>query len=236
MLPPMVGVQPPMYSAQPPRYRVQPQTYSVQLPGHSLFRPVHNFRVPVQPIPNNFVRMSGPLPLPPPPPPSQIPPFHSPAFPFTLRRYNSKLSLVCHIIAFIRIIFESYFSTYHQIRCSFRRGNSIVFMIPRMYTRPSLMEYIVGGPGMQPNLIRFSVFQTWGIQFPDISTPPPIPRSLQLVPRPWRSGRPENQREGSGMASSANRAPFQGAGRAVRNRFRRSEGGHGRNRKRARKH
>ena len=236
MLPPIISTQSPMYSAQPPRYSVQPQTYSIQLPGHSLFQPVHSFRVPVQPTPNNFILMSGPLPLPP-PPPSQIPPFHSPAFPFTLRRYNSKLSLVCHIIAFTRIIFESYFSAHHQMRCSLRCINSILFMIPRMYTRPSLIEYIVGGPRMQPNLIRLSVFQTWGIQFPDISTPPPpIPRSLQLAPRSWRAGRPENQRESSGVVSSANRASFQSSGREVMNRARRSEDVPGRNRKRARKH
>jgi len=66
-----------------------------------------------------------------------------------------------------------------------------------------------------------------------------MPRSFQLVPRPSRPGRPENQREGSEMASSTFRAPSQGASGAIVNRVRRSRDRHeefGGNRKRARRH
>ena len=236
---PTANVQPQRYGEQPPRYIVQPPAYSVQLPGHSLFQSGHNFQVPMQPTPYDF----APIPMQPPrllpPPPARLPPVDSPFFPFTPRRYNCRFSLLCHIIAIIRIIFESYCFAYRQLRSSFRYGNGIICIAPRVYTEPTLIEFIVGGLGMQPNLIRLSVFQALNTQFPDISTPaPPMPHSFQLVPL-FRPEQPEIQRENSGMEDSASGAPSQDPSQASVSRVRRSGdrgGGSGENRKRARKH
>ena len=159
----------------------------MQPPMYSLFPPVHNLQVPSSRLSmHNFGSTFAP------PPPQRPPPlpFYPLFSPFTVRDYDIRFSLLCHTVAFIRIILESYCATYHQVRPWFRSGNTAIRLVPRIhiYSQPTLIEYILGGPGTQPNLIPLSIFQVLGIRFPDISTPPPLMSDqyhFTLVPG-WR--------------------------------------------------